>query len=49
MILQSLKEIGSENLGVDGRTILKWILGKYGWRVAIGFIWLRVGTGSWLL
>jgi hypothetical protein len=35
-----------EDLGVDGRIVLKWILGKYGWRVWIGFVWLRIGTSG---
>jgi hypothetical protein len=39
----------SEDKFVDGRIILKWILGKYGWEVWIGFIWLRIGTGGRLL
>jgi hypothetical protein len=39
----------SENLGIDGRIILKWILGKEGWRVWIGFMWLRIGTVGGLL
>jgi hypothetical protein len=30
-----------EHLGVDRRIILKWILGKWGWR-------LRIGTGGGL-
>jgi hypothetical protein len=38
-----------EDLDLDGSIILKWILGKYGWRVWTGFIWLRIGTGGRLL
>jgi hypothetical protein len=34
---------------VDRRIILKLILGKYGRRVWIGFIWLGIGTGGGLL
>jgi hypothetical protein len=33
----------AEDLGVDGRIILEWILGKYGGKVRTGFIWLRYG------
>jgi hypothetical protein len=35
-----------EYLGVDGRILLKLILGKQVWRVWIGLIWLRIGTGG---
>jgi hypothetical protein len=38
-----------EDLGVDGRIILEWILGKWGGVVSNGFIWLRLGNGGWLL
>jgi hypothetical protein len=31
----------SEDLGVDGRIILKCILGKWGGNVWTGFIWIR--------
>jgi hypothetical protein len=47
--LESLKgRDHSEDLGADGRIILKCVLGKEGWRVWIGFIWLRIGTGGGL-
>jgi hypothetical protein len=35
--------------GVDGRMILKCILGNYGWSVWFGLIWLRLGTNGGLL
>jgi hypothetical protein len=48
--LEYLKESDhSEDLGVDGRIMLKWVLGKLGWRLWIGFIWLRTGTEDGLL
>jgi hypothetical protein len=35
--------------GIGGRIILKWISGKFGFRVWIGFIWLMIGSsGSYL-
>jgi hypothetical protein len=39
----------SADLGVDRRITLKWMSGKWGWRVWILFIWLRIGTGGGLL
>jgi hypothetical protein len=38
-----------EDLGFNEGIILKWILGKYGGKVWIGFIWLRIGTSGGLL
>jgi hypothetical protein len=39
----------SADQGVDMRVILKWILEKWGCRVWIEFMWLRIGTGDGLL
>ena len=36
----------SENPGVDGRTILKWIFRKWDVGAWAGLIWLRIGTGG---
>jgi hypothetical protein len=38
-----------EDIGIDGRIILKCISGKLGLRVWIRFIWLRIGTACGLL
>jgi len=38
-----------EDLGVDGRIILEWILGKWGVWMWTGFIWLGIGTSGGLL
>jgi hypothetical protein len=35
----------SENLGIDKKIILEWILGK----LRTGLIWARIGTSGWLL
>jgi hypothetical protein len=35
----------SENIGVDRRIILKWILRKYGGKVWIKLMRLMIGTG----
>jgi hypothetical protein len=35
-----------ENIDVDGKIILEWILGKYGRRMWTGFIWLSIGTSG---
>jgi len=39
----------SEDPGVYGRIILKWILRKWDARVWTGSMWLRIGTGGWSL
>jgi hypothetical protein len=39
----------SEDLGVDGKITLEWILGKYSGKVWTGFIWLSIGTSGKLL
>jgi hypothetical protein len=37
-----------DDLGVDGKRILEWILGKDGGILWTGFIWLRIGTSGGL-
>jgi hypothetical protein len=39
----------SDDVGVDGRIILKWSLGKLSSRVWIRLIWLRIWTCGGLL
>jgi hypothetical protein len=39
----------SEDIGVDGRIILEWTLGKQGTKVWNGCIWLRIGASGELL
>jgi hypothetical protein len=39
----------SEDLSIDGNVMLKWIFGKQGERMWIGFIWLRIGASGGLL
>jgi hypothetical protein len=38
-----------EDLGVDGRIILRCVLKKKGVRVWTGFIWLKIGISGGLL
>jgi hypothetical protein len=38
----------SQDLRVDGRIILEWILKKLDGRLWNGFIWLRIGTNDGL-
>jgi hypothetical protein len=48
-LLENLKgKDHSEDIGIDGKVILEWILGKYGRKMWTGFIWLRIGTSGGL-
>jgi hypothetical protein len=37
------------DLGLDGKIILEWLLGKQGGKVWPGCIWLRIGANGELL
>jgi hypothetical protein len=39
----------SEELDVDVKITLEWVLGKEGGKFWSGLIWLRIGTSGWLL
>jgi len=39
----------SEDLGVEGKIILEWILGRQGRKVWTGCMWLRIGSSGGLL
>jgi hypothetical protein len=48
-IRKSERSNHSEDLDVDGKIILEWILGKYDGKMCTEFIWLRIGTSGGLL
>jgi hypothetical protein len=42
ILVGKLKGRDHSDLGVDGRTMLEWMLLRYGGKVWIGCIWLRI-------
>jgi hypothetical protein len=38
-----------EDLGMDGKSLLKWICKKWDGKVWIGLVWLRMGTRGGLV
>ena len=38
-----------EDIGIDGKIILRWIFRKWGVEAWTGLMWLRMGTGGGLL
>jgi hypothetical protein len=38
-----------EDLGIDEKIILEWILDKEGCKVWTGIKWFRIGMSHWLL
>jgi hypothetical protein len=43
------RKFWSGNLGVDGRIILEWVLGRQGGKLWNGFNWLRIETSGGIL
>jgi hypothetical protein len=39
----------SEDVGVDGKRILEWILGTWGGRLWSGFVWHRIVSSGAIL
>jgi hypothetical protein len=38
-----------EDLGIDGKIVLIWILRKQDMKVWIRFVWFRIRTSAWFL
>jgi hypothetical protein len=38
-----------ENLGIDGKIILEWILNRWDGKLWTGLIWLVLGISGWRL